>query len=260
MEERTGERLDDASALYRADRARHLAAYRFAATFSARDRVVDLGCGTGYGAAALATAGQCVVALDRVRPAARARASGARFVCGELERLPFAGGRADRVTSFQVLEHFDDPTGHLVEIARILRPGGVALLSTPNRLESDGENPYHLREYTAQELADVLLRHFEQVEVRGVHAHGPALRYHAERLKGIRRIARLDPLGLRRRLPRWIVNWAFARLSLLVRLGVRRQGTLEAVGDDDFRVEAVAPSCIDLLAVCSRPRAAAIRG
>ncbi len=260
MDERTGERLDDASALYRADLARHRAAYRFAATYPASGRVADLGCGTGYGADALAAAGQRVVGLDRARPAVRARRGGARFVCGELERLPFAAGRFDRVTSFQVVEHFADPTDHLAEIVRILRPGGLALLSTPNRLESDGENPYHLREYTAEELADVLSRHFEQVEVRGVHAHGPAARYHAERLRGIRRITRLDPLGLRRRLPRGIVDWAFARLSLLVRLGARRQGALEAVGDDDYRVEAALPSCIDLIAVCSGPRLGAERG
>ena len=259
MDEQTGERLDDASALHRADLARHRAAYRFAETFAVSGRVADLGCGTGYGAAALAAAGQRVIALDRVRPADRARAGGARFVCGALERLPFAAGRFDRVTSFQVVEHFADASAYLAEIARILRPDGVALLSTPNRLESDGENPYHLREYSADELADLLACYFEQVEVRGIEAHGPAARYHAQRLNGIRRITRLDPLGLRRRLPRGIVEWAFARLSILVRLGMRRTGALEAVGDDDYRVEPVRPTCIDLLAICGRPRRTPIR-
>ncbi len=260
MEERTGERLDDADRLYRADRARHLAAYRFAQTLPPPDCAADLGCGTGYGAAALAAAGQRVFALDRVRPAHRSRGAGARFVCGDLERLPFATGRFDRVTSFQVVEHFADPTGYLAELARVLRPDGVALVSTPNRLESDGENPYHLREYTGEELAELLSRHFAQVELHGVHAHGPAARYHAERLAGIRRLTRLDPLGLRRRLPRGIVERAFAALSVVVRLGVRRRGALEAVGEDDFRVGPHGPDCIDLLAICSRPRSAPNQG
>ncbi len=273
MDERTGERLDDASALHRADLARHRAAYRFAAAcgpipgvaaaraaFSgAAPRVLDLGCGTGYGAAELAAAGLQVVGLDRVRPALRARQAGARFVCGDLERLPFASARFDRIVSFQVVEHLADPGRYLGEMARLLGPGGVALVSTPNRLQSDGENPYHLREYTAEELAEILGRRFERVELQGIHAHGPAARYHAGRLRSIRRITRLDPLGLRRRLPRAVVDPAFAWLSILVRLGARRQGLLEAVGDDDFRVEAALPGCIDLLAICSGPRGGPIR-
>lgn len=274
MDERTGERLDDANALYRADLARHRAAYRFAvaceaapgstaaraAISGAAPCVLDLGCGTGYGAAELAAAGLPVVGLDRVRPAPRARQAGARFVCGDLERLPFRAARFDRIVSFQVVEHLADPGRYLSEMARLLRPGGIALLTTPNRLESDGENPYHLREYTGDELARVLSRHFERVELRGIHAHGPAARYHADRLRSIRRITRLDPLGLRRRLPRAVLDPAFAWLSILVRLGARRQGVLEEVTDADYRVESVLPGCIDLLAICSQPRFGANRG
>ena len=254
MDERTGERLDDASALYRADLARHRAAYRFALTFPAHGCVVDLGCGTGYGTAELAAAGQRAIGVDRARPAAHARAGGAVFVRGDLERLPFAAERFDRVVSCQVIEHFADPNAYLAETARVLRAGGSALFTTPNRLESDGENPYHLHEYTAEELAEVLFRHYERVELRGVHAHGAAARYHAERLRSIRRITRLDPLGLRRRLPRGIVDRAFAWLSILVRLGARWRGALDPVADDDYRVGPVGPTCIDLLAICAKPR------
>lgn len=267
---RTGERLDDGSALYRADLARHRAAYRFAESHFGRaigaagagGLVLDLGCGTGYGAAflaaSLADSGRRVVALDRVAPASSPRSPsggrGPRFVRGDLERLPFAARSVDGVASFQVIEHFADAGGYLAELARVLRPDGMALVSTPNRLESDGENPYHLREYAADELAGVLAVHFERVEVRGIHAHGPAARYHADRLRQIRRVTRLDPWGLRRRLPRGLVEWAFARLSVLVRLAARRSGAMDQVGDGDYRVEPVSPSCVDLLAVCHGPR------
>jgi len=256
---RTGERLDDSSVLYRADLARHRAAYRFALEAIERGLVVDLGCGTGYGADELAAAGRRVVALDRTRPADRARLHGARFVRGDLERLPFAAGCAPHVASFQVIEHFADPQPHLAEIARVLSPGGMLLVTTPNRLESDGENPFHLREYAAEELALVLTRHFESVEILGIHAHGPAARYHADRLQQIRRITRLDPWGLRRRLPRGVVEWAFAQLSVVVRLAARRSGASLDVGDQDYRVEAASDGCIDLLALCRGPRPARSR-
>lgn len=250
----TGERLDDASALYGADLARHRAAYRFAAPYLGDGLALDLGCGTGYGAAELAAGGLCVVGLDRVAPEARVRSSLARFVCADLERLPFAAGRFDVVTSFQVIEHLADARVYLAEIARILAPGGVLLLSTPNLRQSDGENPYHLHEYEAGELETALASHFSSVEMRGVHAVGIAARYHAERLRRIRQITRLDPLRLRRRLPRSLVDWLFARLSLVVRLAARRSGTTPEVRDEHYPIAAADDACLDLLAICRAPR------
>jgi SAM-dependent methyltransferase len=250
----TGERLDDASALYRADLARHRAAYRFAEAHARPGLAADLGCGTGYGTAELAAAGWRVVGLDRVAPVARVRGSAARFVRGDLERLPLAARGFDVVTSFQVIEHLADPRPYLEQIARILAPEGVLLLSTPNRLQSDGENPYHLHEYEAAELADVLAGHFASVEMCGVHAVGPAARYHADRLRRIRLITRIDPLGFRRRLPRGLVEWLFARLSIVVRLAARRSGAAAAVGDEHYPVGAADEECLDLLAVCRGPK------
>jgi SAM-dependent methyltransferase len=251
----TGERLDDASALYGADLVRHRAAYHFAAPYLGRGLALDLGCGTGYGTAELAGGGAGVIGLDRVAPAARVRGSRARFVRGDLERLPFASGRCTVVTSFQVIEHLADPSAYLGEIARVLAPDGVLLLTTPNLLQSDRENPYHLHEYEPAELEAALGAWFASVEMRGVHAVGPAARYHADRLRRIRLVTRLDPLRLRRRLPRALVDWLFARLSLLVRLAARRSGTTPEVRDEHHPIGAADPACLDLLAICRGPRA-----
>ena len=65
---------------------------------------------------------------------------------GDLERLPIAEARVDRVVRFQVIEHFADARPYLAQLARIMRPDGTALISTPSRLESNGENPFQLRE------------------------------------------------------------------------------------------------------------------
>ncbi|MBY0400770.1 class I SAM-dependent methyltransferase [Myxococcota bacterium] len=259
MDPVTGERLDDASALYRADLARHRAAYHFARTVFGGDRtgagfVLDLGCGTGYGTRELADCGLSMLGLDRVVPAERARGGGAHFVVGDLLRLPFADGILERAVCFQVIEHFDEAVGVLSELARVMRPDGLALLSTPNRLQSDGENPFHPREYSAEELARVLSVHFEEVELRGVHAVGAAARYHADRLRQIRRVVRLDPLRLRRRIPRRLIEWSFARLSLVVRRLIRRSGALAPVSEADYPVGDASADCLDVLAICRRPR------
>jgi SAM-dependent methyltransferase len=255
--ELTGERLDASDALYAADLARHRAAYDFARARLGAGPVLDLGCGTGYGSAELAQGGAQVTALDRVAPARALRGSGPRFVRGELGGLPFAPASFELVVSFQVIEHLVDPSDYLREIARVLRPGGTLLLSTPNLLQSDRENPYHVHEYAAEELRAALSRWFASVEMLGVFAVGPAARFQEERMRRIRRITRLDPLGLRRRLPRGLVEWLFARLSLLVRLGARRGGAALAVGVEHFPIAPADPGCLDLLAVCRAPRAGA---
>src|SRR5207245_374757 len=135
----TGERLPAADADFAVDRERHLAAYRFARAHAARRAVLDAGSGEGYGAALLAEGAVRVAA-------ARHRAPGLEFRAHELERLGALGERFDLVVSFQVIEHVRDPLGFLRALARC---GGALVVTTPNRLMSVSENPYHLREWTA---------------------------------------------------------------------------------------------------------------
>ncbi len=103
-------------------------------------RVLDLGTGSGWLAEMLFRRGFAVSALDlggdSIRRAARrARLLGAsvQFVQGDAYRLPFADGTFDAVTACEILEHLDRPAHALREIARVLRPGGCAVVSTPFR-------------------------------------------------------------------------------------------------------------------------------
>jgi 2-polyprenyl-3-methyl-5-hydroxy-6-metoxy-1,4-benzoquinol methylase len=250
----TGERLHAGDTLFAVDLARHRAAYEIARGRLPDGRVLDLGCGSGYGAASLAAAERPVVGLDRVRPDRASRRDGALFVCGTLEHLPLRAGSFQLVTSFQVIEHLEDPTDYIDAIARLLAPGGEALLTTPNVLSSDGVNPYHVHEYRAEELADRLGTRFAEVEVLGIGASEPVRHYLEARSRRIRRIVRLDPLRLRDRLPRPLVEWLFARFAVLVR---RRTGADEGTPDVSWRDFPVGPAdarCLDLLAICRRPR------
>lgn len=250
----TGERLADENRLYAADLARHRIAYVFAAERAGGRRVLDLGCGTGYGSAELSESAGAVVGFDRVRPGDRALRSGASFVRGDLNGLPLAENSFDLVVSFQVIEHLLDPTAYLEAIARVLRPDGLAIVTTPNLAQSDKENPFHVHEYEAEELRQCLAHHFQEVEMHGVGAVGPAWDFHEARLARIRNITRLDPLKLRRILPESLVEWLFARLSLVVRRLVRRDTDGPEVGIEHFPVGEADDRCLDLMALCRRPR------
>jgi SAM-dependent methyltransferase len=249
----TGERLHAGRELFRVDLARHRAAYRFAMEQAAKSHVLDLGCGSGYGTAELAEVTSSIVGIDRSAPDASARKGPARYVRADLNAIPLVPACFDLVVSFQVIEHLRDPTNYLDGIARLLRPHGTALITTLNRLKSDGVNPYHVHEYVAAELAECLRRHFQKVEMRGVGATPPVARYLGAKLKRIQRITRLDPLRLRERLPRGLAEWLFGRFAILVRRGIQRDEGLPEVSWHDFPIGPADDACLDLLAICHDP-------
>jgi 2-polyprenyl-3-methyl-5-hydroxy-6-metoxy-1,4-benzoquinol methylase len=161
---------------------RHEAAYVWAERFVRGALVLDAGCGEGYGSDQLARAAYRVFAVDRDSPAA-AHAAGryprVRIVRAGLEQLPFATASLEVVVALQVIEHVVDQPSVLREVARVLRPAGTVLLSTPNRLTftpgSDRPvNPFHTREVSATELQDLVAPWFLPWRVAGVH-HGRRL-------------------------------------------------------------------------------------
>jgi SAM-dependent methyltransferase len=163
---------------------RHEAAYLRLANLCAGAVVLEAGCGEGYGAALLARTARLVIGLDYDELTAAyvaARYPGVRMTRGNLAHLPLADEVLDVVTNLQVIEHLWDQPGFLAECARVLRPDGLLLISTPNRITfSPGRdtplNPFHSRELSAEELVELLhAAGFGVWEMLGVH-HGPALR------------------------------------------------------------------------------------
>lgn len=165
---------------------RHVVAYRLAATRVAGRRVLDAGCGEGYGLRMLRAAGAAHVVgadLDAATVAHARRtyaAQGVEVVRCELMDLPLADDEIDVTVSFQVIEHVHDVPGFLASLHRVTRRDGAVVLATPNRLtftpDSDTPvNPFHVREFTAAELTTEVERAGLVVdEVLGVH-HGPRI-------------------------------------------------------------------------------------
>jgi ubiquinone/menaquinone biosynthesis C-methylase UbiE len=157
--------------------AEHFSRYRFAASLaheSARPPdVLDIGCGSGYGTAALAEYASSATGIDLASEAidyARAHYDrpGLTYLTGSATDLPFPAASFDLITAFEVIEHLNDPAKLLAEARRVLRPDGVFLVSTPNKTyyaetrRDNGPNPYHVHEFTHEEFA------------RAVHAHFPS--------------------------------------------------------------------------------------
>lgn len=176
--ERTAPDIPDENYWFR----RHVVAYRFAARLVAGRRVLDAGCGEGYGTELLASSARTVTGIDLEHPVlarAGARYGSTRFALGNLVGLPFASASFDAVVSLQVIEHLHSPVDFLAECRRVVRPGGLLVLATPNRLtftpEGAVRNLFHTVEFSPPELRATLARSFSEVELFGVF-HGARIR------------------------------------------------------------------------------------
>jgi SAM-dependent methyltransferase len=160
---------------------RHEVAYRAALPFVTGAVVLDAGCGEGYGAVLLADSAHRVLGFDYDATTAAhvaARYPAVDAVRGDLQRLPFADGSVDVVVCLQVIEHLWDQPGFVSECARVLRPAGTFVVSTPNRLTFSPSgsvlNPFHTRELSGAELTELLSPTFAVTRLYGVR--------HAKRL------------------------------------------------------------------------------
>ena len=152
----------------------HLARYQFALRLARSKRVLDAGCGAGYGAAALASEALQVLGVDLAAEAAiyahaHYRRPNLHFAQASCAALPVASSSLDLVVAFEVIEHLADWREFLAEARRVLRPSGQLVVSTPNKSYYTasrgcaGSNPYHVHEFTCEEFVEELTRIFPSV-------------------------------------------------------------------------------------------------
>lgn len=153
--------------------AEHLVRYLWAAGAVADRKVLDAGCGMGYGCALLVERGgarRCLgvdISEEAVAEARSAHGGDERleFEVGDVTALALPDSSVDVVTCFETIEHVpgDAQPKLLAELARVLRPSGMLLISSPNREQYPPGNPHHLRELTADELRALLTERFAHV-------------------------------------------------------------------------------------------------
>ena len=195
----------------------HLKAYETAAGKSRGKIVLDCGCNVGYGTKLISTYSREVIGVDvskkAIQEASRQFGSqGITFQTVDGTHLPFKDQRFDLVISFQVIEHISDYTQYLGEIKRVLSDKGAAIFTTPNariRLDPGMKPfyPFHIREFSADELKGLLNGYFSTVQVRGL--------FGSESLYAIEYNRVRESLEKVRRRPQWLNS-----LSLKIRAGV----------------------------------------
>ncbi len=191
----------------------HLATYRFISDYMKDKRVLDVGCGCGYGSYLIATKGANeVIGVDRDRQALEYakqnyHSNNLSFKYLDLlEDNALKNQKFDAVTSFQVLEHIEDNSLYLSTLSSFLNAGGFVYISTPNRLiyspkSKKPSNPYHYKEYSPVELAEILNNYFDDLEIWGQKITNQE---YQEYENNLRRKVKTAPYWLRKWIPSFI--------------------------------------------------------
>ena len=247
----TGERVSAPEGGFNPTFQRHVAAYRLCAPLLPPGPVLDLGCGVGHSFRELEPRETVGVDIDAGALAGQARETHV----ADMRRLPFADRTFRSVLAVQSLEHVPDPERVLAEAVRVLADGGRAIFVTPNRLTfgppEEIIDPFHFVEFDAAELRELCTRRFTAVEILGLFG---SERYtalvDAERQE-LERLLRLDPLRLRRLLPRGLRQGLYDRRLRATRARPRPEAL--DITPEDFRL-APAPlaTALDLIALCDK--------
>jgi SAM-dependent methyltransferase len=244
--------------------ALHDAGYREVAARLGPGLVLDIGCGVGDQTARLAAPDRLVVGADysaaTVIATGRERRSdrGLRFAGMDGARLALRDGAADAVVSSHIIEHFVNPVLHVAEVARVLAADGIAFFVTPNA-PADFENPFHVYLFEPAHLVSLLTLFFDDVECLGLEGDDVLQADFAARRASGERILRLDPLGIRHRIPRRAYVWSYERaLPVVYRLlGSKTSGVGSGIDDRHLSLtDYVAPTTPVLFAVARAPRRA----
>lgn len=236
-----------------------LARYEFAKRRIKRNaKVIDIGCGTGYGSAVLGEKYEAT-AIDNsneaIEYANKHYSKKAKFLTANATKLPFRDSSFDAACSFETIEHIKEVKKFLKEVVRVLRPSGKFILSTPNRIiHSPGgeiKSCYHVKEYTAKELTRLLNKYFGSVEVKGQTKSKrarTALKDFMDSQEARERFVSRDFFGFRRLFPQGFKEKIWKYLG-----GLFGRQTQEALKTKDFLIRRTGFSRAEyLIAVCKK--------
>lgn len=219
--------------------------------------VLELGVGEGRGVELLAPEAASFLGLDKIEEVIqnlRNRFPDYQFESSVFPPVRLPDNSFDTVVSFQVIEHIRDDKLYLEEIYRILKPGGKALLSTPNRLMSLSRNPWHIREYTAQELEDLANVYFDEVSMCGIAGNKKVMQYHEQNRESVNRIMRFDVLKLQHRLPATLLRIPYDLMNRLNRNALKKEADelVLSINHDDYSLAKKSDQNLDLFCILGK--------
>ncbi len=229
---------------------RLLFAYEAAQNYIQGD-LLEIGCGEGRGVELLVQKAASYTAIDKIATVVdKLKAKYPKVSLLNMLVPPFTGipdNTYDRIVTFQVIEHIEEDDAFVKEIYRVLKPGGVAIITTPNIKMSLTRNPWHVREYTLTELQALLTKYFSEVKMQGVYGSGRVNDYYERNKESVQKYKRLDIFNLEQRLPRKVLQFPYNILNRINRdkLHKSNDNLVAQINTGDYCLKIADDSCYD---------------
>lgn len=234
---------------------RSLLAYHRAAEI-VKGNVLEIGTGMGYGVEIIAPKSTRYITVDKQLPQNVLQLDNVEYYEMEVPPIDFENSSFDTVVSFQVIEHIEKDIEFINEVSRVMRAGGQFIVSTPNAPMSLTRNPWHVREYNADELRNLLECHFSKVEAYGVVGNEKVMEYYRKNRQSVRKITRFDFLDLQHRLPRKLLQIPYDILNRINRRSLHKKNTAltESITMADYSIIPYesGQECFDLFFVATK--------
>jgi len=237
---------------------RQLAAYHAACDYVRGKSVLELGCGEGVGTAVLANEATELLAIDYSEKAIEAAGRNlfspkVRFQVQRVPPICVEDNRFDVVLMFQMVEHLDRAEPLLQEILRVLKKGGLLLLTTVDREQSLTDNPFHLHEFDRRELEYLLKDYFADVKFYGVFGDERYNQYREKNKSRAAGIMKLDVFDISSKAPPGIRKalYSIANRAMRVSLRFGDQKLCDGITHRNFIFKAgETAGCLDFFVVC----------
>ncbi len=233
---------------------RLLYAYEAAQPYIKGD-LLEIGCGEGRGVELLVQKADSYTAIDKIATVVdKLKQKYPNVHLLNMFVPPFEGiadNTFDRIVTFQVIEHIEDDDFFVKEIQRVLKLGGFAIITTPNIKMSLTRNPWHIREYTKEELLQMLRKYFSKVEMKGVYGSSRVNEYFERNKASVQKYKRLDIFNLEQRLPRKILKFPYNILNRINRNKLQKEldSVVLDINTGDFSLQEANDQCFDFFAI-----------
>jgi SAM-dependent methyltransferase len=221
-------------------------------------KVLEVGCGEGRGVEILIEKADTYLGIDKIEEVVNRLTE--KYPNADFQQAfipPFTGiadNSFDTVVSFQVIEHIENDRLFLEEIRRVLKPGGTAIISTPNIRHTLSRNPWHIREYTARQLKELCMTIFEKVTAMGIGGNDKVWEYHEANRQSVKKIMRWDIFNLQYKLPATVLRWPYEVLNRMNRNKLHQQkgNAVTDISHEDYILEESPEKGLDLFFVLGK--------